>query len=345
MSDHNPIILDTKEIVEVRSREFRFEKSWLLHPDFQLRVEKAWKTPVNGNDSISVFQKKLRNVKNSLKGWGANVRGESLKLKKELSSELENLEALEEDNILSGPLFARKGEIQFKLMKIYEEEELYWFSRSSEKWLLEGDNNTAYFHRVANGRRRKNTMYSLKKDDIHIQGTADLLTHATEYYKMLFGPGEGNLMQLADSVWSAQEKLSVEDNMVLNEPFSEEEIQAAINSMVKNKAPGPDRIPVEFYQSCWPIIKNDVMNIFSDWKLGELNLYRLNFGMIILLQKSPDADVIQKYRPICLLQVLYKWLTKVATLRIEPFMDKLISPYQTAFIKGRNIMDGVMSLH
>jgi mannosylglycoprotein endo-beta-mannosidase len=80
---------------------------------------------------------------------------ESLKLKKELLSELENLENLEEDNILSGPLFARKGEIQFKLMQIYEEEELYWFSRSSEKWLLEGDNNTAYFHRVAKGRRRK----------------------------------------------------------------------------------------------------------------------------------------------------------------------------------------------
>jgi hypothetical protein len=168
MSDHNPIIMDTKESVEVRSREFRFEKSWLLQPDFQLRVGKAWKTPVRGSDSISVFQENLRNVKNSLKGWGENVRGESLKLKKELLGELENLEALEEDNILSGPLFARKGEIQFKLMQIYEEEELYWFSRSSEKWLLEGDNNTAYFHRVANGRRMKNTMYSLKKDDIHI---------------------------------------------------------------------------------------------------------------------------------------------------------------------------------
>jgi hypothetical protein len=337
--------MDTKESVEVRSREFRFEKSWLLQPDFQLRVDKAWKIPMRGSDSISVVQEKLRNVKNSLKGWGANVRGESLKIKRDLLSELENLENLEEDNVLPGPLFARKGEIQFKLMKIYEEEELYWFSRSSEKWLLEGDNSTTYFHCVDNGRRRKNTMYSLKKDDIHIQGTADLLTHATEYYKMLFGPGEGNLMQLADSVWSVQEKLSDEDNIKLNEPFSEEEIQAAISSMVKNKAPGPDGIPVEFYQACWPIIKNDIMNIFYDWKLGVLDLYRLNFGMIILLQKAPDADVIQKYRPVCLLQVLYKWLTKVATLRVEPFMNKLISPCQTAFIKGRNIMDGVMSLH
>jgi hypothetical protein len=109
--------------------------------------------------------------------------------------------------------------------------------------------------------------------------------------------------------------------------------------MVKNKAPGPDGIPAELYQACWSIIKDDVMNIFYDWKQGVLNLYRLNFGMIMLLQKTPDADIIQKYRPICLLQVLYKWLTKVATLRVEPYMNKLISPCQTAFIKGRNIMD------
>jgi hypothetical protein len=67
--------------------------------------------------------------------------------------------------------------------------------------------------------------------------------------------------------------------------------------------------------------------------------------MIILLQKTTDAYVIQKYRPICLLQVLYKLLTKVATLRVEHIMGKSIFSCQTAFIKGRNIMDGVMSLH
>jgi hypothetical protein len=67
--------------------------------------------------------------------------------------------------------------------------------------------------------------------------------------------------------------------------------------------------------------------------------------MFILLQKSPDADTIQKYRPICLLQVIYKLLTKLTTLRVDPLMGKLISTCQTTFIKGRNIMDGVMSIH
>jgi hypothetical protein len=188
-------------------------------------------------------------------------------------------------------------------------------------------------------------MYSLKKDDINIQDTTDLLEHASEYYKGLFGPGEGNNMALDANIWSVEEKLNEDDNEVLNEPFSESEIKNALDCMVKNKAPGPDGIPVEFYQSCWDIVKYDLMHLFHDWHSGNLNLYRLNFGMIILLQKIVDADVIQKYRPICLLQVLYKLITKVATPRVEPYMGKLISSCQTAFIKGRNIMDGVMSLH
>jgi hypothetical protein len=63
---------------------------------------------------------------------GANLRGESLKRKKELFCELEILENLEEENIFTGDQYARKGEIQSLLMKIYEEEEAYWFCRPSE---------------------------------------------------------------------------------------------------------------------------------------------------------------------------------------------------------------------
>ena len=57
------------------------------------------------------------------------------------------------------------------------------------------------------------------------------------------------------------------------------------------------------------------MKLFADWHAEKLALYRLNFGMIILLQKTPYAETIQKW-PICLLQVLYKILTKVVTIRM-----------------------------
>jgi hypothetical protein len=42
---------------------------------------------------------------------------------------------------------------------------------------------------------------------------------------------------------------------------------------------------------------------------------------------------------------IYKLLTKVLTIRVEPFLDKIISINQNAFMKQRNIVDGIMSLH
>lgn len=75
-------------------------------------------------------------------------------------------------------------------MSLLDQEEAYWHKRCHEEWLLKGDNNTKYFHKIANGRKRKNTIISLDKDGLIIEGDENLLQHATEYYSDLFGPGE-----------------------------------------------------------------------------------------------------------------------------------------------------------
>ena len=48
---------------------------------------------------------------------------------------------------------------------------------------------------------------------------------------------------------------------------------------------------------------------------------------------------------ICLLNISFKIFTKVATNRISGVAQKVISPTQTTFIPGRNIMEGVVILH
>ena len=115
--------------------------------------------------------------------------------------------------------------------------------------------------------------------------------------------------------------------------------------MEKNKAAGPNNIPIEFFQHCWEIIKNDIIELFDDFDAGHLDVSRLNYGTITLLPKVQDAERIQQFRPICLLNCLYKWITKVLTLRLESVADKVILHSQTAFMKGRNIMSGVMAHH
>jgi hypothetical protein len=72
---------------------------------------------------------------------------------------------------------------------------------------------------------------------------------------------------------------------------------------------------------------------------------RLNYGVITLIPKIKEVSKIQQYMPICLLNVSYNIITKVVMLRFEDCMSRIINRSQNAFIKDRNIMDGVLSLH
>lgn len=72
---------------------------------------------------------------------------------------------------------------------------------------------------------------------------------------------------------------------------------------------------------------------------------RLNYGIITLIPKLNGAKKIQEFRPIFLLQCPYKLIAKVLDNRVAVFADKLISHHQNAFIKKRNIMDGILALH
>jgi len=87
------------------------------------------------------------------------------------------------------------------------------------------------------------------------------------------------------------------------------------------------------------------MQLFLDFHEGKVDISRLNYGVITLLPKVSDATKIQQCRPICLLNCLYKLITKVLTVRLEKTAEKLIHHNQTAFMKGRNIMSGIMILH
>jgi hypothetical protein len=90
-----------------------------------------------------------------LKGRGNNLKGHTKKHRLILKRELAEIERMEEESILPPTLLDMKSFIQAELFKLLEEEELYWHKRSNENWLLKGDNNTAYFHRKANGKKEE----------------------------------------------------------------------------------------------------------------------------------------------------------------------------------------------
>ena len=63
---------------------------------------------------------------------------------------------------------------------------------------------------------------------------------------------------LDSSLWADLEQVTDLDNSLLCAPFSEE-VKEALYQIKKNKAAGPDKIPIEFYQTCWSFVKDDIM--------------------------------------------------------------------------------------
>lgn len=85
--------------------------------------------------------------------------------------------------------------------------------------------------------------------------------------------------------------------------------------------------------------------MFGYLSLGEPPLFNLNFGVITLISKVQEANLIQQYRPIYLLNVIFKIFTKATNNRLNLVVDNVISPSEMVFMRGRNILEGVVILH
>jgi hypothetical protein len=114
--------------------------------------------------------------------------------------------------------------------------------------------------------------------------------------------------------------------------------------MKTDTAPGPDGFHVLFFKKFWPQLKLGILHILNDFVLGRIDIARLNFGILSLIPKVPGAEHISQYRPITLIDVIFKIISKAYATRLDPIANRIISPNQTAFIIGRNILDGPLAL-
>jgi hypothetical protein len=140
-------------------------------------------------------------------------------------------------------------------------------------------------------------------------------------------------------------RLNEDDRNYLTAPFSLDEIYKVVSDLKHNSAPGPDGLPAEFFHNFWDIIKKDIWYLCDDFCKVNLDIKRLNYGVITLIPKVDNAMEMKNFRPICLLNVFYKIITKTLNNRLSSCINKVISENQFGFIKGKYILDCVVALH
>ena len=82
--------------------------------------------------------------------------------------------------------------------------------------------------------------------------------------------------------------------------------------------------------------------MFLDFNTNGKFVASLNATFIGLIPKRADAQNIMDYRPISLIDCIYKLLSKVLACRQRGVIGGLISENQNAFVGGRQILDAVL---
>ena len=169
--------------------------------------------------------------------------------------------------------------------------------------------------------------------------------HIYSFYKGLFSAEPRGGISLADDFWPLAGRVSDIENAELTIPFSPEEVGRAIISMKAGSAPGPDGLPVAFFQKFWNVLKPVIMPMFHEFYVGTFGMSRINYGIITLIPKVFGAVDIRQFRPMTVINVLERIFSKVGAARLANVADRLDHPLQTAILKGRQIHDGILALH
>ena len=121
-----------------------------------------------------------------------------------------------------------------------------------------------------------------------------------------------------------------------------EELGKVAKSMAKEKSPGADNISIEFFTTFWSTFGLQFTRMINlSQRTGTLPP-GMTRGLITLIFKAGAKEELLNWRPISLLQVSYKILTKTLQLRFQPLLAEVIDADQTAFLPLCFILDNVM---
>ncbi|CAN0925181.1 Transposon TX1 uncharacterized 149 kDa protein [Linum grandiflorum] len=338
LSDHSPLLLRTTTRQEWRPmHRFRFENQWWAEHDVKQVVLRGWADSHGGG-----FLGKLDGCRCELLNWSKSIRVNFRKDIRDLKQKMEIARACDDSDAVD-TYEQNRGE----LLKVLQREETYWQQRAKHFWRKDGERNTRYFHRVANGRRKRKRIYRLRDE---LGGWAEqpneMAAVASTYFRSLFQTQATDIRPIMRAV---NRKVLDEDNRKLLAPFSNEEIRRALFDMHPDKAPGPDGFNPGFYQKMWGEVGEELAAACREWLDMEEFPMEVQATTIVLLPKVESPEKMTELRPISLCNVLYRVVAKALENRLRKVLPQLIGDEQSAFIRGRSIFDNIVvafeSLH
>ena len=116
--------------------------------------------------------------------------------------------------------------------------------------------------------------------------THEIKQTSIDYYTKLFTPTQTDKKKQEKLLKNIRKRITNSQRATLDSLITMEEIEKAVMTLQKGKSPGPDGIPVEFYQHFWFLIKD----MFSDF----IQVVKLAIFPKKVIHQSPHSSIKKK---------------------------------------------------
>ncbi|GKB27227.1 retrovirus-related pol polyprotein from transposon TNT 1-94 [Tanacetum coccineum] len=229
----------------------------------------------------------------------------------------------------------------YHLMK--ERDDLYMYTtmdisqKARIRWDVEGDENTKFFHGIIKMKHRNHIVQGVLVDGECYSNPNQVKEAFYNFYQEKFQAQEAQLNATYNSGFSS---LDQEDANDQQRTPSTKEIRSAVWACGSDKSLGPNGLSFIFLKKYWDYFKGNVEKFILDFMKTDSLPRGTNSAFITLIPKVINPLLIKEYNPISLIGMQYKIIAKLLTIHLAKVLDNIVSPVQSVFISGRQILDG-----
>ncbi|KAJ0585981.1 putative RNA-directed DNA polymerase [Helianthus annuus] len=205
-----------------------------------------------------------------------------------------------------------------------------------------GDENTSFFHAVVNSHKARNRINGLWIEGSWISDANVIKEKFMLAFKEKFKEPINSRPRMG---MDGFKRLNERESSSLIEHFKEDEVRNAIWECGGDKAPGPDGITFSLIKMYWEELKPGIMDVMQQFFIHGSLHHSCSSSFIALIPKVTDPMVFSDFRPISLVGVINKIISKVLAIRMKNVLNSVVSCSQSAFISGRNIIDGPLIIN
>ena len=346
-SDHQAVLCVVRAIERCpRGRGFwKLNGSLLGNPQVREAVTRFWLRwqgrKMDYPCPIAWWEIGKKKVRNILKSFGIKLRKEENKERNDLERQLFGLYKDRDSGNMGN--IAEIVETERKIKELDKKEFEGAKVRARAPFVEPDEAPTQAFFKMEV--RKENRIYEIRdKDGNLVKEPQQIVKEFSEFYRDLYKMEPINDIEMNFFLNKIENSLNEEEKSSLEGMITTEEVHRELKEMQGNKSPGLDGLTKEFYLSFWEVIGDDLVETVNNVFLTENLSETMRTAVISVLFKKGDPAEVKNYRPVSLLTVDYKVITKVLKTRLSKVMSSLVDPEQACGVPGRSINDQLLNL-